>query len=162
MEAVRRVQCNWVAMALLSRQVVDKVSQGGELRNVHFRNFNVKFFVQANDKVQQIHGINVQLVAYAFEPRFDYAVGFWRGIGDLAPRTEDSNSRLGGDDYDKIANPSWGMPARIARPPGTHSIRARKWTNYERSPERRCPGELSSILCLSGFRSQGQVDLDTT
>ena len=123
----------------------------------------MKFFVQANDKVQQIHGINVQLVAYAFEPRFDYAVGFWRGIGDLAPRTEDSNSRLGGDDYDKIANPSWGMPARIARPPATHSIRAKKWTNYERSL-RKSGARASSqrILCLSGFRSQGQVDLDVT
>lgn len=49
MEAVRRVQCNWVAMALLSRQVVDKVSQGGELRIVHFRNFNVKLFLKLQD-----------------------------------------------------------------------------------------------------------------
>ena len=107
----------------------------------------MKFFVQANDKVQQIHGIKVQLVAYAFEPRFDYAVGFWRGIGDLAPRTEDSNSRLGGDDYDKNRKSKLGHASenRQATCHPQHQGEEVDQLREEPTPE-RCPGELSTIL----------------
>jgi len=80
-----------------------------------------------------------------------------------SPATEDSNFRLGGDDYDKNRKSKLGHASenRQATCHPQHQGEEVDQLREEPTPE-RCPGELSTILCLSGFRSQGQVDLDTT
>ncbi len=48
---------------LLNRQIFDKAIHCGKPGIIRLRNFNLQFLMQANNKVQQIHRIDIQLIA---------------------------------------------------------------------------------------------------